>query len=97
MGDKLATDLLTELVKLQDKKHTEDPEKAKAKRRYVLGLREATKFLKVNKTSALIFAADIEPVNTSGGLTDLIKEMIQASVYIDEDGVLIRNVQYFSS
>ena len=59
--DKLATDLLAELVKLQDKKHAEDPEKAKAKRRYVLGLREASKFLKVNKTSALIFAADIEP------------------------------------
>ena len=44
--DKLVTELMNELVKLQDKKHAEDPEKAKAKRRYVLGLREASKFLK---------------------------------------------------
>ena len=72
--DKLATDLLAELVKLQDKKHAEDPEKAKAKRRYVLGLREASKFLKVNKTSALIFAADIEPglMNTTNQAANIV-------------------------
>jgi len=93
--DKLVAELMNELVKLQDKKHAEDPEKAKAKRRYVLGLREASKFLKVNKAAALIFAGDIEPVEKSGGLNDLVGEMIESAVYVDDDGVLIRSVPIF--
>lgn len=46
--DKIATTLLQDLVRFQDKKFAEDPVKAKARRRYVVGLREATKYMKVS-------------------------------------------------
>ena len=45
--DKFATNLLQDLVRFQDNKFAEDPVKAKARRRYVVGLREATKYMKV--------------------------------------------------
>ena len=45
--DRLATNLLQDMVRFQDKKFAEDPVKAKARRRYVVGLREATKYMKV--------------------------------------------------
>ena len=35
-------------MRFQDKKFAEDPVKAKARRRYVVGLREATKYMKVS-------------------------------------------------
>ena len=46
--DKFATNLLQDLVRFQDNKFAEDPVKAKARRRYVVGLREATKYMKVS-------------------------------------------------
>ena len=39
------------LLRFQDKQHAKDPVKAKARRRYCVGLREATKFLKVKKVN----------------------------------------------
>ena len=47
--DKHAATLLQDLVRFQDKKFAEDPVKAKARRRYVVGLRETTKFMKVSR------------------------------------------------
>merc|ERR1712096_101320 len=41
--------LMTDLVRFQDKQHAKDPVKAKARRRYVVGLREVAKFIKVKK------------------------------------------------
>ena len=93
--DRLVNELMSDLVRLQDKKHAEDPEKAKAKRRYVLGLREASKFLKVNKAAAIIFAADIEPVTKAGGLNDAVADIIDSASLVDDDGVLVRSVPIF--
>ena len=45
--DTHAAQLLKDLVRFQDKKFAEDPVKAKARRRYVVGLRETTKYMKV--------------------------------------------------
>ncbi len=47
--------LLSDLVRFQDKQHAKDPVKAKARKRYVVGLREIKKFLVVKKVSAIYY------------------------------------------
>ena len=70
---------MTDLIRFQDKQHAKDPVKAKAKRRFVVGLREVAKFLKVKKIKCIIFAPDIEKVETKGGLDDAVKKLIEDS------------------
>ena len=47
--DDSISSLMADLIRFQDKQYAKDPVKAKAKRRFVVGLREAAKFLKVKK------------------------------------------------
>ena len=54
--------LLQDLVRFQDKQFSKDPVKAKARRRYVVGLREVKKFLNVKKVKAVLVAPDLEDV-----------------------------------
>jgi len=68
--------LMADLVRFQDKQHAKDPVKAKAKRRFVVGLREVAKFLKVKKVCCIILAPDIERVETEGGLDDAVSKLI---------------------
>merc|ERR1719431_1263556 len=68
--------LMADLVRFQDKQHAKDPVKAKAKRRFVVGLREVAKFLKVKKIHCIILAPDIERVETEGGLDDAVSKLI---------------------
>merc|ERR1711892_1060154 len=68
--------LMADLVRFQDKQHAKDPVKAKAKRRFVVGLREVAKFLKVKKICCIILAPDIERVETEGGLDDAVSKLI---------------------
>jgi len=77
--DTAISQLLTDLVRFQDKQHAKDPIKAKARRRYVVGLREVAKFLKVKKVSCVILAPDIERVETEGGLDDTVTKLIKDS------------------
>merc|ERR1712098_668565 len=69
--------LMADLIRFQDKQYHKDPEKAKSKRRYVVGLREVAKFLKVKKIHGIIFAPDIEKVETEGGLDDAVGKLIK--------------------
>jgi len=69
--------LMTDLVRFQDKQHAKDPVKAKARRRYVVGLREVAKFIKVKKVCCVILAPDIERVETEGGLDDAVTRLVQ--------------------
>ena len=68
---------LQDIVRFQDRMHAKDPDKARIKKRYVVGLREIKKFLQVKKITILIIAPDVEPVKTKGGLDDVIGELIQ--------------------
>lgn len=68
--------LVKDLVRFQDRQFEKDPIKAKARKRYVVGLREIKKFLQVKKLTILILAPDVEPVQTKGGLDDFISELI---------------------
>jgi len=71
--------LMADLVRFQDKQHAKDPVKAKARRRFVVGLREVAKFLKVKKVCCIILAPDIERVETEGGLDDAVSKLIADS------------------
>jgi len=75
--DSFVTLMMGDLVRFQDKQHAKDPVKAKAKRRYVVGLREVAKFLKVRKVTCVIFAPDIERVESEGGLDDAVTTLIK--------------------
>ena len=67
---------MKDLVRFQDRQHAENPIKAKIKRRYVVGLREIKKFLQVKKITMLLLAPDVEPIQSKGGLDDVISELI---------------------
>merc|ERR1712179_455157 len=84
--DRLATNLLQDLVRFQDNKFAEDPVKAKARRRYVVGLREATKFMKVNKVVGLLLAPDIDNIESKGGLNDVIGDLMKMAANTGEFG-----------
>lgn len=55
-----------EIVNLQDRAFTNNPIKAKAKRRHVSGLREAKKALRLNKVKMLVIAPDLEKMESKG-------------------------------
>ncbi len=68
---------MSDIVRFQDRQHAKDPEKAKSKRRYVLGLREIRKFLQVKKVTLLLLAPDVESVESKGGLNDVIGDLVK--------------------
>ena len=74
--DNTVAALMSDLIRFQDKVHARDPDRARAKRRYIVGLRECAKFLKVKKLSCIIFAPNIEKVEAEGGLDDTVSRLI---------------------
>jgi hypothetical protein len=54
---------MEDLVRFQDRQHLKDPIKAKAKRRYVAGMREIKKFLTVKKITALLLAPGVDAMS----------------------------------
>ena len=74
--DNTVAALMSDLIRFQDKVHAKDPDKARAKRRYIVGLRECAKFLKVKKLSCIIFAPNLEKIEAEGGLDDLVSRLI---------------------
>ena len=55
-------------------------QKAKAKRRYVMGIREVTKHLKLQKIKCVILAPNCEKIQSKGGLDEAINRIIQYSM-----------------
>ena len=49
--DEVFRALMSDLIRFQDKQYAKDQVKAKAKRRYVVGLKEVLKFLKVSSAN----------------------------------------------
>ena len=74
--DNTVAALMSDLIRFKDKVHAKDPDKARAKRRYIVGLRECAKFLKVKKLSCIIFAPNIEKIEAEGGLDDTVSRLI---------------------
>jgi ribosomal protein L7Ae-like RNA K-turn-binding protein len=78
--DAICTALLQEIVRFQDRLYHKNPIKAKMKRRYVMGIREVTKHLKLNKLKCVILAPNCEKIQSKGGLDDAINFIIQTSM-----------------
>ena len=73
--------LLLELMRLQDKIYQREKEAAvnmfKTKRRFFNGLREVLKYIKLKKIKLLIVASDVESIKSSGGLDDVMDQILQ--------------------
>ena len=78
--DAICTALLQEIVRFQDRLYHKNPIKAKMKRRYVMGIREVTKHLRLNKLKCVILAPNCEKIQAKGGLDDAINLIIQTSM-----------------
>ena len=59
---------LTDLARFQDRMYLKDPIKAKAKRRYVCGLREVLKHLKLKKLKCIILPPNLDRIQSEGWL-----------------------------
>ncbi|CAF0941998.1 unnamed protein product [Brachionus calyciflorus] len=78
--DVTCTFLLHEISRFQDRLYHKNPIKAKMKRRYVMGIREVTKHLKLQKLKCVILAPNCEKIESKGGLDDAINLIIQTAM-----------------
>ncbi|XP_031704385.1 selenocysteine insertion sequence-binding protein 2-like isoform X2 [Anarrhichthys ocellatus] len=74
--DESVTMLLQELVRFQERVYQKDPTKAKSKRRLVMGLREVTKHMKLNKIKCVIISPNCEKIQAKGGLDEALYNVI---------------------
>ena len=70
------------MVRFQDRQYNKDPVKAKARRRYIVGLREVKKFLVVKKVRLVVIAPDLENVEGKG----------KRKIYYDARRIYFKNV-----
>jgi selenocysteine insertion sequence-binding protein 2 len=63
-----AEHFLADLARFQDRMYLKDPIKAKAKRRYVCGLREVLKHLKLRKLKCIILPPNLDRIQSEGWL-----------------------------
>ncbi|XP_068613621.1 selenocysteine insertion sequence-binding protein 2-like [Brachionichthys hirsutus] len=74
--DESVTLLLQELVRFQERVYQKDPTKAKSKRRLVMGLREVTKHMRLNKIKCVIISPNCEKIQSKGGLDEALYNVI---------------------
>ncbi|KAM9481874.1 selenocysteine insertion sequence-binding protein 2-like isoform 4-T4 [Clarias gariepinus] len=74
--DESVTLLLQELVRFQERVYQKEPTKAKSKRRLVMGLREVTKHMKLNKIRCVIISPNCEKIQAKGGLDEALYNVI---------------------
>ncbi|XP_061426611.1 collagen alpha-1(I) chain-like isoform X2 [Lethenteron reissneri] len=74
--DQCASAMLLELVRFQERLFERDPERARRKRRLVMGLREVTKHLRLRKLRALIISPNCEKIQAKGGLDEALQTVI---------------------
>lgn len=72
----LTYNLLVSLQKFQDRVYHENRNKYKQKRRFILGLREVLKHLKLKRLKAIVIAPNIERISAKGGLDDYLGSII---------------------
>ncbi|XP_062860757.1 selenocysteine insertion sequence-binding protein 2-like [Trichomycterus rosablanca] len=74
--DESVTLLLQELVRFQERVYQKEPNKAKGKRRLVMGLREVTKHMKLNKIQCVVISPNCEKIQAKGGLDEALYNVI---------------------
>ncbi|KAL9647624.1 hypothetical protein ABK040_015115 [Willaertia magna] len=74
--DNLIETLLTKLHTYQKRLKKNEQKKFKSKRRYVVGIRETLKGLKLKQVRAVIIAPNIQKITTPGGLDECVAKII---------------------
>jgi len=77
--DELCIQLLITLKRFQDRKKQQfqsNPERARGKRRFVHGIREVTKHLRLQRLKCVLIAPDCQSIQSQGGLNDAIEQII---------------------
>jgi ribosomal protein L7Ae-like RNA K-turn-binding protein len=77
--DELCIQLLITLKRFQDRKKQQfqsNPERARRKRRFVHGIREVTKHLRLQRLKCVLLAPDCQSIQSQGGLNDAIEQII---------------------
>lgn len=79
-----AQQLLSELVRFQDRQYLKDPVKAKVKRRYICGLREVTKHLKQKKLKCVIVPPNLDKIQSTGreGLLGIVTHHFSLETFL---------------
>lgn len=67
--DELANHILAELNRFYNRQVQKNPTKAKSKRRFVLGIREVFKHLKLGKIKCVIVSPNLEKIQSKGVFT----------------------------
>ena len=67
--DELANHILAELNRFYNRQVQKNPTKAKSKRRFVLGIREVFKHLKLGKIKCVIVSPNLEKIQSKGVLS----------------------------
>jgi len=78
--DGMVAELLTQLKESQDREKVIFSDSARAgasKRRYVVGLREVARGVKLCKIGCVLVAPDIEEIKAAGGLDERVNEILQ--------------------
>ncbi|XP_040573872.1 selenocysteine insertion sequence-binding protein 2 isoform X1 [Lepeophtheirus salmonis] len=73
--DEYVCKMVQDIIRWQDRAYTENPVKAKANRRYVLGLKETKKLVALSYVKLVIIASNLEPIKSEGGLDDIVTEI----------------------
>uniref|UniRef100_A0A0K2SYY9 Selenocysteine insertion sequencebinding protein 2like [Oryzias latipes] n=1 Tax=Lepeophtheirus salmonis TaxID=72036 RepID=A0A0K2SYY9_LEPSM len=73
--DEYVCKMVQDIIRWQDRAYTENPVKAKANRRYVLGLKETKKLVALSYVKLVIIASNLEPIKSKGGLDDIVTEI----------------------
>ena len=79
--DELCVQLLLTLKRFQDRKKQQfqaNPERARRKRRFIHGIREVTKHLRLKRLKCVLIAPDCQSIQSQGGLNDVIKQIINS-------------------
>ena len=68
--DELANHILNELNRFYNRQVQKNPTKAKSKRRFVLGIREVFKHLKLGKIKCVIVSPNLEKIQSKGNFKE---------------------------
>lgn len=75
--DELTTNILNDLNRFYQRQQARNPHKAKSKRRFVLGIREVFKHLKLGKIKCVIVSPNLEKIQSKGGLDDILSQVLE--------------------
>jgi len=84
--DELAAFILSELNRFYQRQLQKNQIKAKSKRRFVLGIREVFKHLKLGKIKCVVVSPNLEKIQSKGGLDDVLSQLL---LYCEENTIPI--------